>query len=378
MQPPLTLSSFRNNWISSNCQPIVIDRQSSKLLRDIFKLHKKGIDIKAIPDVEFKGEDGTDASGPTREYFFLSMSLLATGDAAVHLFEGQTDHLMPIHCLESLDSMLFYYAGVMISHSFLHNGYPLVGVSRAVAAYIITGSIDEAIPFIDINDVPDYELRQLLEKIRDANTEEEFNELNENDTVIALLTASGFVNKLISSSNKDMALEAAILHYTLNIRKLEMDDIRRGMETISLVSFLNKNRELWHSVHVFPQTNQVDISVETLESKLVLHSSVKLDEINEREKQAFEWCKEYVRTLPERAEDEYSPTTGRFLQFVTGSPLCPTQPIYVKFNRVDKVLPDSDSCLGILSLHVNVVDFTEFKSKLDSTLSIQSTGYGRF
>ena len=53
----------------------------------------------------------------------------------------------------------------MISHSFLHNGYPLVGVSRAVTAYIITGSIDEAIPFIDINDVPDYELRQLLEKV---------------------------------------------------------------------------------------------------------------------------------------------------------------------------------------------------------------------
>ena len=67
-----------------------------------------------------------------------------------------------------------------------------------------------------------------------------------------------------------------------------------------------------------------------------------------------------------------------FLQFVTGSPLCPTQPIYVKPNRIDKVLPDSDSCLGILSLHVNAVDFTEFKSKLDSTLSIQSTGYGRF
>ena len=108
MQSPLTLSSFRNNWINSNCQPIVINRQSSKLLRDIFKLHKKGLDIKAIPDVEFKGEDGTDASGPTREYFFLSMSLLATGDSAVHLFEGQTDHPMPIHCLESLDSMLCY------------------------------------------------------------------------------------------------------------------------------------------------------------------------------------------------------------------------------------------------------------------------------
>ena len=69
------------------------------------------------------------------------------------------------------------------------------------------------------------------------------------------------------------------------------------METISLVSLLNKTRELWHSVHVFPQTNQVTISAATLNSKLVLHSSFKLDEINEQEKQSFEWCKENVRTL---------------------------------------------------------------------------------
>ena len=165
MPSSLTVENFRDNLNHSNCQPIAIDRQSPKLLRDIFKLHKKGLDIKAIPDVEFKGEDGTDASGPTREYFFLSMSLLATGDSAVHLFEGQRDHLMPIHCVESLDSMLFYYTGVMISHSFLHSGYPLVGLSKAVAAYIITGFIDEVIPLIDINDVPDFEIRKLLEKV---------------------------------------------------------------------------------------------------------------------------------------------------------------------------------------------------------------------
>jgi hypothetical protein len=44
---------------------------------------------------------------------------------------------------------------VKISHPFLHDGYPIVGISNAAVAYLITGSIDEAIPFLTIEDVPD-------------------------------------------------------------------------------------------------------------------------------------------------------------------------------------------------------------------------------
>ncbi|CAB4027766.1 G2 M phase-specific E3 ubiquitin- ligase [Paramuricea clavata] len=376
---PVTLSSFKHRWLNSNSmQSIVIDRHSPRPLRDIFKLHKKGLNIRAIPDVEFKGEDGTDASGPTREYFHLSMSLLTAGDSSIQLFEGQNDHLMPIHCVESQDSMLFYYTGVMISHSFLHDGYPLVGLSKAAVAYIITGSIYEAIPFLSIEDVPDYEIRQMLEKVRDANTDEMFKELNENEAIVTMLTAAGFVNKLLTSTNRDAALESAMLHHTLIVRKLEMDDIRRGMETIQLAMFLNRNKELWGSSHVFPQSSQVIVLAESLEKKLVLHSSVKQDDLNEQEKLAFEWCKEYVRCLPVHAEDDYVPTTGMFLQFVLGSPQYPTQPVYVKFNRKEKSLPDPESCLGILSLHVNASSFADFKKKMDATLSAQATGYGRF
>ena len=80
VSPPETLAGFKNHWLkNSSQQTIVIDRHSSRPLRDIFKLHKKGIDIRAIPDVEFKGEDGTDASEPTREYFYLSMRLVTAG-----------------------------------------------------------------------------------------------------------------------------------------------------------------------------------------------------------------------------------------------------------------------------------------------------------
>ncbi len=68
---------------------------------------------------------------------------------------------------------------------------------------------------------------------KDAQTVDMFKEINEDEAIVAILTAAGLVNKFVTSTNRDVALEAAILHHTLIIRKLEMDDIRRGMETIS-------------------------------------------------------------------------------------------------------------------------------------------------
>jgi hypothetical protein len=61
-------------------------------------------------------------------------------------------------------------------------------------------------------------------QIKDAQTEDMLKEINED---VAILTAAGFVNKFVTSTNGNAALEAAILHHSLTIRKLEMDDIRR-------------------------------------------------------------------------------------------------------------------------------------------------------
>ena len=179
---PSTLKAYKLQWLNFNLQqPILIDRQSSKPLRDIFKLYKKGLDIRSIPDVEFKGEDGSDASGPTREYFNLCMSLLVSGDGSLHLFEGEQDHLIPIHCVESLDSLLFYYAGLMVSHSFLHDGYPFVGLSKAAVAYIVTGSIDEAIPYLTLQDIPDLEITTIIERVSNVELSVNGNQLTGNE-----------------------------------------------------------------------------------------------------------------------------------------------------------------------------------------------------
>ncbi|CAB4016556.1 G2 M phase-specific E3 ubiquitin- ligase [Paramuricea clavata] len=148
-------------------QSIVISRKSTCILADLIKLHKRGLDIQLIPDVEFIGEPGVDASGLTREFFHLSMTALATGDRRITLFEGERNHLLPLHSTDALESNLYFYVGRMIAHTFLHKGYPFV--AQAVVQYICSQSIEESIPLISIKDVPDLTIRQDIEKVADLN-----------------------------------------------------------------------------------------------------------------------------------------------------------------------------------------------------------------
>ena len=129
-----------------------------------------------------------------------------------------------------------------------------------------------------------------------AETVEEFNQLNADEAVINILVAAGFVNKVVSKSNRDAAYEKALIHFALITRKLEMDDIRRGMEMISLASFLQKNRCLWESQHVFPRVNDIAVSGDILSKKLTLHASA--EDLDEDQNKTFEWCKQYVTCLP--------------------------------------------------------------------------------
>lgn len=147
-------------------QSISISRKSTTILADLIKLHKRGLDIQLKPDVEFLGEDGVDASGPTREFFHLTMEALATGDRRISLFEGERDHFLPLHSIDALESNLFFYVGRLISHSFLHGGYPFVGMAQPVVRYIYSASVDEAIPIITLKDVPDLSIREDIEKVR--------------------------------------------------------------------------------------------------------------------------------------------------------------------------------------------------------------------
>ena len=80
------------------------------------------------------------------------------------LFEGEDGHLVPGHSMDNLESCLYCYAGLMIAHSVLHHGFPLIGLSPATVEYIITGSIEYAMPMLSVKMCQIWKLEMLLKR----------------------------------------------------------------------------------------------------------------------------------------------------------------------------------------------------------------------
>lgn len=78
------------------------------------------------------------------------------------LFEGETDHKIPVPNVSLCNSGLYTSVGRMIAHSFLHGGPPLYGLSPVVREFWTRESISET---VTIKDIPDYDLRQALKEV---------------------------------------------------------------------------------------------------------------------------------------------------------------------------------------------------------------------
>ncbi|CAB3980514.1 Hypothetical predicted protein [Paramuricea clavata] len=143
------------------------------------------------------------------------MTMLATGDRRITLFEGERNHLLPLHSTDALESNLYFYVGRMIAHTFLHKGYPFVGMAQAVVQYIFSQSI-ESIPLISIKDVPDLTIRQDIEKIMNPKSDKLL-DVNACDKIITLLSTSGFVNKVLTTENQEKAVQDILVYHVLRI-----------------------------------------------------------------------------------------------------------------------------------------------------------------
>lgn len=85
------------------------------------------------------------------------------------LLEGEADHKLPVCDSVLLRAGHFYSFGKFIGHSLLHTGIGFIGLSKAVADYLLTDSAMEK-PFTIINkDIADFSVRQILEHVRNIN-----------------------------------------------------------------------------------------------------------------------------------------------------------------------------------------------------------------
>ena len=102
----------------------------------------------------------------------------------------------------------------------------------------------------------------------------------------------------LSLGSEEIAVNQIMVHEVLLKRKREVEDIRRGMETLSLVSFLKSCPSLCKQV--FPSAAEFIIKPEMVSSQITLMEGETLNSNNNRN--AFHWLHQYTDEIVQRSK----------------------------------------------------------------------------
>lgn len=117
--------------------------------------------------------------------------------------------------------------------------------------------------------------------------------INKDDTLL-LLAQAGFGNELVTLKNKHRACQCLIIHVVLKTRSEELQQLREGLESVSLLQFL----QMCHNCtkYVFPLVNDVKLKacdVINIINKEWLRSLVG------EEKNVMNWFQQYIEETEE-------------------------------------------------------------------------------
>ena len=79
-------------------------------------------------------------------------------------------------------------------------------------------------------------------QIQKAESEKDYDILNVADDVQNLLAAAVFANKQIGNSTNTQCFQDILTYEVILKRKMELDKIRRGMDTVGFARFLSRHR----------------------------------------------------------------------------------------------------------------------------------------
>ena len=255
--------------------------------------------LKAVPNVVFQGncisELGSDAGGPSREFFFLALTSctqeMQSGGSM--LFTGTANHLVPVHDWDLLEDGNFILVGKMIGHSLIHGGTGFVGMSRGIVKYIETESVDVAAASITTEDIPYTDVQAQVGKIIDT-PDDGLSKLWMNDSLLIDTLQQAGVQKL-EAKNKEKAVQQILLHQVLLKRKYEVDDIIKGLKTLSLTEFLKRHPCV--SPLLFPTESDVAVPTSVVLDKLTVDEPQPLEPNKLR---AYGFLQDYIKDCEEK------------------------------------------------------------------------------
>ena len=115
-----------------------------------------------------------------------------------------------------------------------------------------------------------------------------------------LLCEAGFSNEMLSTANKHRACQYIMTHIVFKTRRDEINQLKEGLESVSLLSFLEHAESCLPLV--FPLTTDVQVSTDSF---LDLISKDWLSGLEGVQKRTMDWFSKYVRDVHDGTKGNY-------------------------------------------------------------------------
>ncbi|XP_031573313.1 uncharacterized protein LOC116307286 isoform X2 [Actinia tenebrosa] len=214
----------------------------TEMKREIMGIYKNPqTNLHRAPRVCFEEEDGV-GCGPVREFFSNVIKIIEEGISSssskpLMFLEGETDHRLPIHDQSLRAIGAFKAVGRMISHSVLHGGPFVYGLSPVVKQYLSTEANDKQLSLtLAIEDIPDIELRQLISELDELPLDQNVSP-EQRLAIQPYLFEAGLDPDELNQKRKFL-LDGLMTYNVIDKRRLELDDIiKDGAKLVDLVCF---------------------------------------------------------------------------------------------------------------------------------------------
>ncbi|XP_062511824.1 G2/M phase-specific E3 ubiquitin-protein ligase-like [Corticium candelabrum] len=172
-----------------------------------------------------------DDGGPLREFFRLL--ILETGNV-VSIFCGSEGKRVPAHNVLALQRNEYFFVGKCIALSITYGGPGPHFFSKSIARYLCGESITS--PELE---VPDYEIREKIEKVSKVQTTEQLRVLLDSEE-LSFRFEFGFSapNRELNLEDKSDIVKSLSFHYLVYANRAELDQLMDGLQLMQQNSTL--------------------------------------------------------------------------------------------------------------------------------------------
>lgn len=281
------LDAFREaNIIMAPIQPITFNR-SKKPFFEVCRIYKNprlklqrelvAYFSSEMNDVEYE-EKAADVGRLEKEFcnIVTEAALVCTSP---QLFEGDTDHKLPVHNQQLLLQEMFSVVGKAWGHCFLQAQQQIPGLPTPVKVFLATGCPESACEVATIDDVADLAVRESITFINSASEED----------LEDLMVQSGVSVATITPATKAQVVYECISYNVVYKRIKELEQLLGGFNSVSLSDFSKRNRR--YIEDVFPTQEQYQLNPQVIMNAIEPFDS---RELSSEETKVLDFFKQYI------------------------------------------------------------------------------------